>query len=176
VTAHETRKKNSRLIRDLRTVQEISRDPRSIVPRARGWLAALWAANGGGFFGLGYVLAFVTLEATTLASAVSESSTSGFIVGQVVQYLLRISIDSFLNAFLALIWPVHLWRWLGAYSLVLLATGYLAFEYALRPVIERWFPGLKQARIEWARLKQEKRDAKRARRERRRQGHSDDRG
>jgi hypothetical protein len=172
VTADDPPKKEARLARDLRVVQEISRDPRSILPRARGWFVALWAANGGGFFGLGYVLAFVAFEATTLASAVGESSTSGFIVGQAVQYLLRISIESFFNAFLALIWPLYLWRWLGPYSLVAFAAGYAAFEYALRPAIERWFPELEQARLERARVKQEKR----ARREQRRQGRSDDRG
>jgi hypothetical protein len=160
VAADETRKKPGRLARDLRTVQEISRDPRSIFPRARGWFVALWVRNGGGFFGLGYVLAFVALEAMTLASAVGDSSTSGFIVAQTVQYLLRISIESFFNAFLALIWPVYLWRWLGVYSLIALAAGYVAFHFALRPVIEHWFPELEQARLERARLKQEKRDRK----------------
>jgi hypothetical protein len=167
VTADETPKKESRLTRDLRTVQEISRDPRSIFPRARGWCVKLWAANGGGFFGLGYVLTLVALEATTLASAVGESSTSGFIVGQAVQYLLRISIESFLNAFLALVWPLYLWQWLGVYSLVVLAVGYIAFEYALRPLIEHWLPELEQARLERARVKQEKRDRKKQKRAKR---------
>jgi hypothetical protein len=161
VTTHETpKKKESRLARDLRTVQEISRDPRSIFPRARGWFVALWVRNGGGFFGLGYVVAFVALEAMTLASAAASSGTSGFIVGQAVQYVFRVSVESFFNAFLALIWPLYLWQWLGVYSLVVLAAGYLAFEYVLRPFIEHWFPELKQARIEQARLRKEKRDRK----------------
>jgi hypothetical protein len=162
VTTGQPPKKEGRLARDLRTVQEISRDPRSIYPRARGWFVALWARNGGGFFGLGYVVTFVVLEAMTLASAAANSTSSGFIVAQAVQYVFRISIESFLNAFLAVLWPLHLWRWLGVYSLVVLAAGYLAFEFALRPFIERWFPELAQARIERARQKQEKRDAKRS--------------
>ena len=168
--------KEGRIARDLRTVQEISRDPRSIFPRARGWFAALWVRNGGGFFGLCYVLAFIALEATTLASSVSESGTSGLIVGQAMQYLFRFSIESVVNAFRALVWPVYLWRWLGPYSLILLAAGWLAFRYALRPVIEHWLPELEKARIEWARMKQEKRDSKRMKREQREQARSRDRG
>jgi hypothetical protein len=164
VTADQAPKKEGRIARDLRTVQEISRDPRSIVPRARGWFVALWVRNGGGFFGLCYVIAFITLEAMTLAGAVTESGTSGFIVAQATQYLLRISIESILNAFLALAWPVYLWRWLGPYSLVVVAAAFVCFQFALRPVIEHWFPELEQARIERARLKQEKRDRKRQKR------------
>jgi hypothetical protein len=57
-----------------------------------------------------------------------------------------------------------------------LVAGYLAFRYVLRPVIERWLPELEQARFERARLKQEKRDAKRNKRELRRQARSHDRG
>jgi hypothetical protein len=168
--------KEWRIARDLRTVREISRNPRSVLPRARGWFAALWVRNGGGFFGLCYVLTFIALEATTLASSVGESGTSGFIVGQAAQYLVRFSIESIVNAFRALLWPVYLWRWLGPYSLIPLVAGYLAFRYVLRPVIERWLPELEQARFERARLKQEKRDAKRNKRELRRQARSHDRG
>lgn len=164
MTANQTPKKEGRIARDLRTVQEISRDPRSIFPRARGWFVALWVRNGGGFFGLCYVIAFVALEATTLAGAVTESDTSGFLVAQATQYLLRISIESIFNAFLALAWPVYLWRWLGLYSIVVVVAAFVCFRFALRPVIEHWFPELEQARIERARLKQEKRDRKRQKR------------
>lgn len=176
MTPDETPKKEGRIARDVRTIKEISRDPLSIFPRARAWFIALWVRNGGGFFGLCYVVAFVVLEVMTLASAAADSSTSGFIVGQALQYVLRVSIESFFNAFRAVLWPLYLWRWLGIYSLVVLAAGYFAFEYALRPVIEHWFPELEKARLERARLKQEMRDAKRSKRAQRRQVKSDDRG
>jgi hypothetical protein len=159
------KKKESRVARHLRMAQEISREPRSIVPRARAWIAALWQAKGGGFYGLGYVITFLALEAWTLTSAVGESSSaSGFVAAQAIQYVLRISVESILNTVLALIWPVHLLRWLGGYGLIVVAAGYAAFELGIRPLVENWFPELREARIERARLKQEKRDRKRQKR------------
>jgi molybdopterin biosynthesis enzyme len=59
---------------------------------------------------------------------------------------------------------VYLWRWLGLYSIVVVVAAFVCFRFALRPVIEHWFPELEQARIERARLKQEKRDRKRQKR------------
>jgi len=150
-------KKEGRIARHLRTAQEISREPRSIFPRARGWLVAFWQAKGGGYYGLGYVIAFIALEVATLTN-VFEGNASGFIAAQAVQYALRISFESFFNGILALLWPIYLWRWLGPYGLVVFAAGFAVFELALRPLVEKWFPELKLARIERARLKQEKRD------------------
>ena len=145
--------------------QEISREPRSIVPRARGWLIALWQNKGGGFYGLGYVVTLIALEVVTLTSSVSgSSSVTGFIAGQAIQYLLRVSIESIFNTVLALLWPIYLLRWLGWYGFIVFAVAYVGFEYALRPLVEHWFPELKVARAERARLKEEKRDQKRQKR------------
>jgi hypothetical protein len=168
VTADETPKKKGRIARDLRTIQEISRDPRSIFPLARGWFVALWIKNGGGFFGLGYVIAFIVLEVATLGSAFDQSSASGFVLGQAVQYVIRVSVDSLVNTILALLWPIYLWRWLGPYySPVVLVAAYFFFAFALRPFVEYWFPELKAARIEQARLKAEKRERRRQERAKR---------
>jgi hypothetical protein len=165
VTTDQTPKRKGRLTRDLRTVQEIARDPRSIFPRARSWLVALWQKKGGGFYGLGYVITFIVLEVITLTSAVGGgSSVTGLIAGQAIQYVLRVSVESILNTVLALLWPIYLLRWLGGYGLIVLAVGYVGFEYALRPLVEHWFPELKAARVERARLKAEKRDRKRQKR------------
>jgi hypothetical protein len=158
----ETEKRKEGLIaRHLRTAQEISREPRSVVPRARAWLATLWAAKGGGFYGLGYVIAFLVLEAGSLTSSVGNSSVSGFVTAQAIQYVLRFSVESILNTVLALVWPIHLLTWLGGYGLIVLAAGYAIFELGVRPLVEVAFPELKEARIERARLRQEKRDRKR---------------
>ncbi|HEY7672125.1 MAG TPA: hypothetical protein VIC71_07895 [Gammaproteobacteria bacterium] len=170
MTRDETSRKEGRIARHLRLAQEITREPRSIFPRARGWLIALWQKKGGGFYGLGYVVAFIALEIATLTSNVgASSSVTGFITAQAVQYLLRISVESIINTVLALLWPVYLLRWLGWYGFAVLAVAYVVFEHALRPLVENWFPELKAAQLERARLKHEKRRRKREKRAKRRE-------
>jgi hypothetical protein len=107
------------------------------------------------------VIAFLVLEAGSLTSSVGNSSVSGFVTAQAIQYVLRFSVESILNTVLALVWPIHLLTWLGGYGLIVLAAGYAIFELGVRPLVEVAFPELKEARIERARLRQEKRDRKR---------------
>ena len=129
-------KKEGRIARDLRTVQEISRDPRSILPRVRGWLVELWALRGGGFYGLGYIVAFVALEIATLTGDFgSSASVSGFFEAQILQYLARVSVQSMINTVLALLWPIYLLRWWGWYGIAMLVIGiiyHLLFMFGLR--------------------------------------------
>jgi len=153
-----------RFTRDVRLALHVGRQPAAILPLLRQWLVKLWASRGGGFYGLGYVVTFVALEIRSLSGGLT--TVSG-LLAQAAQYVLRFSIDSLRNVISALIWPAHLFEWLGGPAgLVALAVGYAAFEVAIRPLVQAWLPEVGVAIAERERRKQEKRDRKRSRRAR----------
>lgn len=159
------------MAKHLRLARELRSEPRVIVPRMRGWIANLWQARGGGFYGLGYVVTFVTFEIRSLTGSFVGSASvsefvSEFITQQALQLVLRFSLESLFNVFLAVLWPLYLLSWLGGWGVLALAAGFLGFERLLRPLIERWFPELRAAREAQARLREEKKARKRRKRER----------
>lgn len=104
-----------------------------------------WRSRGGGFYGLGYLIALVILQVGMFAGDVVESeSVSDFALAAAIEYLFRFSVMAFVNAFLALLWPVYVLEQLGGMGIILLVVGYLGFEYVLRPVIEKIFPELRE--------------------------------
>ena len=125
----------------------------------REGLMAAWTARGAGFYGLGWICAFIALEIDMLTGEIADSESVGDFVGsQMIEYLLRIGFMSFVNGILAALWPVYLLQWWGAWGLAVLLGGYLAFERLLRPGVEAWLPELKAARI----AREEKAEAKAA--------------
>ena len=155
---NETRKRSARkkskegwIARHVRTAREIHREPRSVITMLRTAAVGLWVARGGGFYGLGCLVAFIVLEVQMFTGDVAESAgVSDFITSQALEFILRIGFMSFLNGFLALIWPVYLLSWLGAPGLLVLLGGYLVFERVLRPFVEGHIPELKEARAKAA--------------------------
>jgi len=107
-----------------------------VVKRA---LRRLWNARGGGLYACGFVVAFVWLEITTLADDFSSSTgVTGFFSGQLLQFLLRFTIDSMVNTVLALIWPVQVLAYSPPWGALSLGAMYLAFPYILKRPLERW--------------------------------------
>ena len=134
------------MARHLRIIQEVVREPARAVPLARKAMVEAWQARGGGFFGFGYLIAFCWLQVNVLWGDVSESdSVSQFAVGAAIEYVLRFSLMAFLNVFLALLWPLYVLEQFGGMGIILLALGYLAFEYGLRPLVEQVFPELRSS-------------------------------
>jgi len=110
----------------------------------REGLLNVWRARGGGFYGLGYLVAFLILEIRVLAGEVGESAgVFEFVTSQLFEYLLRFAVMSFVNMALAMIWPIYLFELLGVWGFVVLAGGYLLFEKVLRPHVEAWLPDLR---------------------------------
>ena len=121
----------------------------------RGALLRVWTARGGGFYGLGYLITFIGYEIATLAAELSESSSlAEFALGQIVELLIRFGFMSFINAFLALLWPLEILQLFEGMGIILLAGMYLGFEYALRPLVERAFPELAAHRLQVRAAKQ----------------------
>ena len=105
-----------------------------------------WRSRGGGFYGLGYLIALVVLQVGMFAGDVVESeSVSDFALAAAAEYLFRFSVMAFVNVFLALLWPFYVLEQLGEMGIILLLAGYLVFQYALRPVVERFFPELRES-------------------------------
>ncbi|MDH3641704.1 MAG: hypothetical protein OES38_06390, partial [Gammaproteobacteria bacterium] len=79
-----------------------------------------------------------------LAGDVGESATVvDFVASQAAEYLFRFTVMSFVNVFLAMIWPFYLLQWVGVWGFAILGGGYLVFELVLRPVVEGWLPELR---------------------------------
>jgi hypothetical protein len=141
----ETRQmREGRFSRHLRLVRAVVKEPRQILPLAREWLLDVWRSRGGGFYGLGYLIAFCWLQVSLLFGDLSESSSLGeFAIAAALEYVLRFSLMAFVNVFLALLWPVYILEWFGGAGFILFGLGYVAFEYALRPLTEQLFPELR---------------------------------
>ena len=132
------------MARHLRLFREVIREPRRLLPIVREAMVETWRTRGGGFYGLGYLIAFIWLQVNVLVGDVTESESIGaFAAGAVLEYLLRFSLMAFVNVFLALLWPLFILQQFGGPGIILLGLGYFAFEYALRPLVERRFPELR---------------------------------
>lgn len=136
-------KKEGRIERYKRQARQIHEDPKSIGTMIRDGLVGVWRARGGGFYGLGYLITFIVLEIRLVVGDVSESEgVVDFVSSQMIEFIFRFGIQSFINGFLAFLWPVYILNWLGAWGVAVLIGGYFGFEKLLRPAVEGWFADL----------------------------------
>ena len=136
--------KEGRIARHVRVAREVREEPRRAGTLVREGLLNVWRARGGGFYGLGYLIAFLILEIRMLTGEVGDSAgVVEFVTSQLFEYLLRFAVMSFVNVALAMIWPVYLLQLLGVWGFVVLGGGYLLFEKVLRPHVENWLPELR---------------------------------
>lgn len=131
--------------RHARHARMVWHDPRSLGTLIRQGLLGLWRARGGGLYGLGYVVAFVLLEVKVVVGEFAGSEgVIAFLGDQLLEYLLRLGLMSFVNVVLAFLWPLLLLERLGVWGLLLLPAAYLLFERWLRPRVEAAFPELRR--------------------------------
>lgn len=139
------RSKPGRLARHAANARALWANPRSAPSVLRGALLGIWRSRGGGFYGLGYLVTFLLLEVRMLFRELAGSDgVLEFVGSQALEYLLRLSLLSLLNALQAFVWPLLMFAKLGPLSLLLLLAGYLAFERVLRPRLEVAFPELRK--------------------------------
>ena len=111
--------------------------------RIRHGLLKLWRVRGGGFYGLGYVIAFVVLEIQAFfGNFEGDGNISTMIVQEVVGFLFRFASQSFLNGFLAFGWPLVVVDHLGNWGVAVLAGTWFAFDRWGKPWINARVPGL----------------------------------
>ncbi len=102
-------------------------------------IRGVWNARGGGLYACGFVVTFVWLELTTLIDEFSASDgIAGFFSGQLIQFLLRFTVDSLMNTVNALIWPVHVIGFSPPWGFAILGAMYLLFTYVLKKPLEDW--------------------------------------
>ena len=160
-----------RFQRAKRVAGELKEDPRRTLPLVRSVLVDIWRSRGGGFYGLGYLIAFVFYEIEMiLGDAAEATSMSGFALGQMLEIVFRLSFLSFVNAFQALLWPLTVLQLYEGLGIILLIGSYLAFEYLLKPGVEELFPELKEHRELKAQNREQKAEKKRRKRVRKQSG------
>jgi hypothetical protein len=164
--------KAGRFVRHSHVVKRLAREPRYARTLVRDWLVALWATKGGGFYGLGYVVTLVTLEALSFEQdavngASSVAGAESFVASQAFQYISGFGIDSLMNTIRAAAWPAYLFDWLGPAGIVAFFVGGAAFERIVRPAVEARVPELAAARAQRLHAREEKRERKRAKRAKR---------
>jgi hypothetical protein len=116
-------------------------EPRSFPSQLKGeflkWARATWNARGGGFYACGFVVTFVFLEIKLLFTELFTDTAAGFIVAQVLQLLLRFTVDSLVNTVLALIWPALILQLSPEWGLGGLIAGYFIFRSFLKAPLTR---------------------------------------
>ena len=91
--------------------QTLVQEPRAF-PGACGSLIkrsfrTMWQARGGGYYACGFVITFVWLEITTLLDQFTSANGVGSFIGdQLLDILLRFSVQSITNTVQAFVWPV----------------------------------------------------------------------
>lgn len=133
------------------TINQVVREPRSAPGMARQGLVRLWRTHGGGVYGLGYAITFVILEIRLIAGDLLDSewrsdSVSGVVegmLGEAIAWLFRFSLESLGSMLQAFLWPILLLTTFGSGALLFLAGVFLAGEWVLRPVVERFLPELR---------------------------------
>ena len=154
-------KPESRLARHHRIAREVYAEPRAAGGHVRDAFVSVWIRHGAGFYGLGWIVAFIVLEVSFFTQEVGASEgVLDFFGGQFIEYLFRLGLMSIVNTVLAAIWPVYLLQWAAGYGFLILAAGYFAFEKLLRPIVEQRFPELAVARAAAERKKLKQKEKK----------------
>lgn len=121
--------------------------PGELLEIVRRAIRRIWDARGGGFYACGFVVTFVWMEINMLLGDVVEAESVGdFFTGQIFEMFFRYFSESFVNGFLALIWPVYVIEFRPPWGFALLLGMYLVFAGLLKAPLERWlFDGAEDA-------------------------------
>ena len=121
------------------SAEQSVREPASIAPRVRTFLLGLWKARGGGYYGLGYVVTFISLEISMFFTDVGETDgVADFVSEQLMSLVFRFAFESILNSFLALIWPALLIGKFGSAGILFLAGSFVLFQWGIKPGLDNW--------------------------------------
>jgi hypothetical protein len=99
-----------------------------------GAVGKLWRKHGGGYYALLAVGTFMYLEFTSLSSSIQSAGSIGsFLVGE----LLTFAIESVVNTFMASLWPVMWYRWMGTEALYWVGGGYAVWAIIIAMALSR---------------------------------------
>lgn len=106
----------------------------------RNWFRNIWNVRGGGLYACGFAVTFLFLEIREiLFEDIAEFvAINNYLSGQLVEYVIRFFVDTFVNFVQALIWPVHVMRLWPPVGIIALSVAFFVFPYVLKQPIERW--------------------------------------
>ena len=102
----------------------------------RTWFRKVWDVRGGGLYACGFAVTFLILEIGSLADDVL--GIGAVFNGEVISFLIDFIIDSFMNTFFALIWPVYVLQWQAPFGALALGVAFWLFPTYVKPHIEAW--------------------------------------
>ena len=102
----------------------------------RTWFRKVWEVRGGGLYACGFAVTFIILEVGSLADDVT--GIGAIFTGGAISFLIGFIIDSFMNTFYALIWPVYVVQWAMPLGVIALGLAYWLFPTYAKPHIEEW--------------------------------------
>ena len=102
----------------------------------RTWFRKVWDVRGGGLYACGFAVTFLILEIGSLADDVL--GIGSVFNGEVISFLIDFIIDSFMNTFYALIWPVYVLQWQAPFGALALGVAFWLFPTYAKPHIEAW--------------------------------------
>ena len=112
----------------------------------RTWFRKVWEVRGGGLYACGFAVAFIIFEVGSLADDVTGIGT--IFTGGAISFLIGFIIDSFMNTFYALIWPVYVLQWSMPWGAIALGLAYWLFPTYVKPHIEEWLFDGEPAEVE----------------------------
>lgn len=105
----------------------------------RQWFRKVWTVRGGGLYAVGFAVTFVMLE---LQQVVGDLASLGAIItggfDGLIGFVFGFIIDSFVNTFYSLIWPVYVIQWQPPWGAIGLGLAYAGFASFLKRPITKW--------------------------------------
>jgi hypothetical protein len=103
------------------------------------FVRTVWNARGGGLYACGFVVTFLWLEATTfIGELVASGSLASFVSEQLIEFILRFTVQSLTNTVLAFIWPVYVIQFSPIWGGIALAALYILFPRYLKEPLTKW--------------------------------------
>ena len=108
----------------------------------RRWLARVWKVRGGGLYATGFVVTLTYLEISTVLGELAAADGIGaFFREQLVEFIMRFSVESISNLIEAFLWPLRAIGIEPPWGALALGLGFAAFELFLNEPVERWLVG-----------------------------------
>jgi hypothetical protein len=113
--------------------------PKTLSSAMKRSVHRLWMARGGGFYAAGFVVSFLWRELSMLFDEISQaSSVGGFFGEQLIELLLRFTIESLTNTMMAFMWPLAVIQLRPPLGIIMLLLAYLAFARFVKEPLGKW--------------------------------------
>ena len=101
-----------------------------------GAVGKLWRKHGGGYYALLAVGTFLYLEVQSLVESFTDADgVKDFLSSEILEAIFTFGIQTFVNSFLAGVWPWMWMTWMGLVPALAWAGG----GYAIWAIILAWF-------------------------------------